>query len=238
MTDYVLQGAAIVDEAVACTTSATFDATPYYVGRLAQMPALSILGISDPDYGAWTATSKGGTRFLVALRPGLPSDSDSGTGSPPDLVVEPATGLVVSTISQTVYFRYLAFGTFNLGAVAAAAPYVVQATIFGVLENGVSQDHWRSKWHENLRITKAEIVAPWTGGMPPASGTATLHVRNYKSSDSADESRDVTIDAGDASGGWQTLSSPLVVTTSQDLVIHGDGKDSSNLIVNLLHEPA
>lgn len=238
MPDFNVSGAAVTDEAVACTESVTINSTTYYRGKLDQMPGLAVLGNTDPDYGAWSATSKGGTRFLVVERPGLPEDSDTGTGSPPDLALDIASGLVYSTTSQTVYFRYLGFGDFLVNETAADQKEVITIHIPGVLPSGSSPDHYYGRWHKDLRITKAEIVIPGTGGMG-ANANTTLYLRDYDLADGVGNQRNITLNSSvTTSTGWQTLSSPLEITTAGKFVINGDGKNAANLIINLLHEPA
>lgn len=238
--DYDPQGLEILDEAVACTTSVIINATTYYKGRLAELPERSLLGISDPDYGAWTAVSKGGTRFLNIQFSAVPTDSNPGTGSPPDLAVDTLTGEVYSTVSQTVYFRYVGHGSTILAAdlgAGAASSFVIPIHIPAVLPDGSAVDHVVMRWHSDLRITKALIVAPITGGYPP-NASMTLRLRNYASADTPDQSRDMAMSAGNDHSGWLTLSSPITITTTQDLVINGDGQDAENLTIYLLHEDA
>lgn len=237
--DYDPQGTAITDEAVACDTSVTINATTYYKGLLAEVPGQSLLGISDPDYGVWTAASKGGTRFEIVQFPVVPAESDPGSASPPDLAVDLAAGVLYSTDNRSVYVRYVGHGSpiraADLGGGAASSYDIKLPTIEGMLDDGDERDHLRLKWHSNLRITKAMIVAPVTGGM---SATLTLRLRNYISSDTPDQSRDIAMSAGTDNTGWLTLSSPIEITTSQDLVINGDGKNAQNLSIYLLHEAA
>lgn len=241
-TVYNGQGEDVIDEVVALTTSITIGATTYYEGRLEQWHAPSVYGSTDPDYGAWSAASKGGTRFRVneLADAAVPTDSDTGTGSPPDLTLDPASGVMRSTVSQSVYVRYVGLGEHVVASAPAAAsafPYVIAMPIPAILPTGVELDHYIEAVAADVRLTHYQIIAPPTGGLGPAGTDATLKLRDYLDGGSG-ESRDIVLGVGDTHTGWVALSSPLEVSAGGLLVIHGDGKDSENIVVKVRHVPA
>jgi hypothetical protein len=112
-TEYNADGAAITDEPVKCHRSVVINATTYYFGHLMEISDDSVLGNTDADYGAWTATSKGGTRYNV-LKTGVPGANEC--------VLDKTTGRVLVTVlDTTLYFRYVGYGRlfqwFNQGPV-------------------------------------------------------------------------------------------------------------------------
>jgi hypothetical protein len=101
-TEFNADGAAITDEPVKCHLSVVIGVTTYYYGYIMEMSDDSVLGNTDADYGAWTATSKGGTRYTV-LSSGVPGANEC--------VLNKTTGRVlVTTLDQVLYFRYIGYG--------------------------------------------------------------------------------------------------------------------------------
>lgn len=230
---YTREGADVTDEAIACTTSRVIDSTTYYVGRIAQVPAASILGSSDPDYGIWTAVSKGGNRFTV-IADAVPSDSSGGS---PDIVIDVSTGEVFSTISQTVYARYVGHGTYNAGSSSSSSGYMIPLNIPGTMPDGSTTDHITVEPPEDWRITKYNIVVPIQGGQQP-SGAITLSLRNATGGGGSAATDTLDLGTGVNESGWTTLSTPFAITTSQAATIRGDGKGAQGIQVLLWHEPA
>lgn len=233
------QGEDVIDELVAITTAVTVGGSPVYEGRLEQWHVGNVYGMTDPDYGIWTDPSKAGTRFQVNELGGdvPPTDSDPGSGSPPDLTLDPASGIVRSTISQSVRARYIGLGKHVLAASAAAgeAPRTLDLPIKGGMKSGTTKDHYIEEMVEDVRLTKYQIVVP-TGSMGP-SATATLRLRDYLDGGSG-ESRDMTLNAGVSHTGWQAISPPLEIAAGSLLVVNGDGKNAQAPVIKVYHEPA
>ena len=243
--DIDFYGQDVTDEQVAIDTAEVIDSTTYYTGFLDEIAANSILGIVNPDYGIYTAASGGGTRFLVKQVDILPTDSDPGTGSPPDLAIDIRSGKLYSTVSQTVYATYLGHGSVPRAssAAAAASGYIIDIPIVGLVGSSNVDVHIE-KPYEALRLTKYQIINPPQGGMVP-SGGATLHARNWSAldGDGTDDTAVMTISGGTRNSDWQDLqvtpgTDPLIVPTSKKLVLNVQTANIANLLVRLRHEPA
>lgn len=92
-------GAAVTDEVVKTSRSI---GGGLYTGFLCELADVQFLESDDPDYGAWTAASKGGTRWTLI---------EDGTPGANEAKVDRQTGLVTTaTQDQILYFRYVGFG--------------------------------------------------------------------------------------------------------------------------------
>jgi len=112
MTEYSAAGAAQTDEVVACTEAYVVGATTYYRGFLANSCNENISGSDSATYGVWTAAAKAGSRKTVLLA-GYPPDANS-------VVIDPATGMMLSAASATLYVRYLGHSPIFVNAIGRA----------------------------------------------------------------------------------------------------------------------
>lgn len=154
MTEYNRVGALVSDEAIACTESVSIGGGTYYRGRAAQMAARSVLGSTSPTYGAWTATSKGGTRLDVVQDPGVPADAT-------ELGWDLVAGWVYSTTSRTVYVYYLGHGSFVAPArerFGGMFPGVVEVTGSGAES---TYQVGRAGYGATIKELKINRAGPW-----------------------------------------------------------------------------
>ena len=102
--DFDPTGAAYNDEHVQCNIPVTINGNSRYAGYLMEFPGAKdeLVNAAQTTYGAWTAVSKGGTRYTIAAA------GDPGVNG---AVVDFTTGRVaVRTDGQDLYFRYLRHG--------------------------------------------------------------------------------------------------------------------------------
>lgn len=239
MADYNPAGAAITDEAVACTESITVNGSALYRGQLAEMPGRAVLGNTDPTYMIRSAAGGGGTRFLVLEFDADPADSDPGVASPPDVALDLTSGFIYSTISQTVYVTYLAHGTFITEPASGSntEPVVVKLDIPFLMPSGTTTDHVITSWHETVKFTDYCLWMPSTGGIAPTANMS-LSLRNATGGGGSAAVNTLDLTAGSKHSGWNSLGGTFTITSAQNIVIRGDGKNAQGLQIWLKHDPS
>lgn len=93
-------GVTITDEIVRCNESVTINGSTYFKGYLNNVANENIYGSDSLSFGAYSAASKGGTRYFVLIA-GYPVNNTQ-------ISIDCKNGWVFSKTSSTYYVTYLA----------------------------------------------------------------------------------------------------------------------------------
>lgn len=200
-TELLIDGHTVADELVVCHVPETLLGESCYKGYLMEGFNRELVQDVSGEYGAWTATSKGGTQYTVL---------GAGTPASEQVVVNPNTGAVYSSVQDTaLYFNYKGFGRnfqwFDIGSFHKFIP--------GVMDSSAG----------DVDLCEAEEFpygAGFCGGeisLIDAPSGGSVIVRIQKSSGETAGSADLTITTGNRSSGFTAFASRLKFQPSEHL---------------------
>ncbi len=218
----------VTDELVRCIHEETVGVTTYYVGFIERMFSASMIGITG-SFGAWSAVSGGGTRFRVDSGTGVPTNSNIATGSPPDLVVDFTSGRVWSTVAQTVYFTYEAYGSYQ-------PREIWECILSRLMPTSTTADWYLRPINETTRVRKYAIAIPESGTL--AGDTLSMTMRNAAGGGGSAHGEAITLAAATRTKVWTTLASPFVLLPGDVFALRGDGKNAEDVRIFLEVDPS
>lgn len=227
MKSFQANGVAQSDEKIQCTESITINAVEYFRGYLSYLPNKSIGGNSDPDYGIWTAASKGGSRVnvLTGFVSGQTGSGGLPTSDPGEIAVDVQNGQVYSLSSRTVYAYYLGHGPVR------HFTNTIQFHTSRILTVGSSHEIYRMNPAQFRQIAHIEFYGTEVDTLLNMSSDCTFTLKNATSG--GDEETFIIDKTGNLYQPF-TLSNPIKGTPGSLLIIDtANGRNLANFNLSL-----
>ena len=197
-------GTVVTDKPIYLNKAVTYGGQSLYLGRIAALPAQSVVGTASATYGLWSAVTQGGQRKKVIVS-GLP-------GSSAEVLWDLQSGRLYSTISRTVYARFFKYcDLMNEGRIfQIQIPFMLSGTAGDVTFQNCP---WDIKFGE------------YSIGIDGNRATGTLSLGLYKVAGGTGTHATLTLGAtaGVSTDGFKAIAGGIEFDTSNKIVIRNGG---------------